>query len=253
MEVTTVGSGTGVPSLKRASPAILVSIEGEYLLFDSGPGIIRKLLELNLTYHDINRIFYTHLHPDHINDLAAFLFATKNTLSPRRKELEIIGPPGLKVFYQKLLELYGDTIYVQSYQIMLNEVLNETINYNNYRLITTALSHTSSSIGYRIEDVEGKAVVYSGDTDYCREIVNLASKANLLILESSLPDNMKVKGHLTPSVAGRIASEANCQKLILTHLYPICNSYDIEGECRRVFSGDITVAYDLMKVRVGES
>lgn len=252
MELTIIGSGTGVPSLKRSSPGIIVSIEGENLLFDSGPGIMRKLLEIEITYHDIDRIFYTHLHTDHINDLAAFLFATKNSFSLRRKDLEIIGPPGLKLFYQKLQELYGDAIYIQSYQIMLNEVLNETINYNNYHLTTKPLSHTPSSIGYRIEDAKGNAIVYSGDTDYCSEIVNLALEANLLILECSLPDDMKVKGHLTPSVAGRIASEANCQKLILTHLYPVCENRNIETECRKAFPGEVIVAYDLMKVKVGE-
>lgn len=252
MEVTIVGSGTGVPSLKRSSPGIIVGVKEENLLFDSGPGIMRKLMELNLTYHDIDRIFYTHLHTDHINDLAAFLFATKNSFSLRRKDLEIIGPAGLKLFYQKLQELYGDVICIHSYQITLNEVLDATINYNNYCLITKSLVHTSSSIGYRIEDAKGNTIVYSGDTDYCPEIVSLASKANLLILECSLPDNMKVKGHLSPSIAGRIASEANCQKLVLTHLYPVCDSYNIEAECRKVFSGDVTVAYDLMKIRVGK-
>lgn len=253
MEATIIGTGTGIPSLKRSSPGIIVGIEGEKLLFDSGPGVMRKLQELNVTYHDIDRIFYTHFHTDHINDLAAFLFASKNSFSLRRKDLEIIGPVGIKLFYQKLQELYGDVIRVQSYQIMLTEVINETVNYNNYQIITKTLSsHTASSVGYRIEDALGNAIVYSGDTDYCSEIVSLASGANILILECSLPDGMKVKGHLTPSLAGKIASQAGCQKLVLVHLYPVCDEYDIEGDCRKVFSGDVTVASDLMKIRVGE-
>lgn len=250
MEVIIIGSGTGIPYLKRSSPGVVVSVGGENLLFDSGPGIMQKLLETEITYHDIDHIFYTHLHTDHINDLAAFLFATRNTLSLRKKDLNIIGPPGLKSFYQKLQELYGEAIYAESYKIALNEISEATIDYNNYRLTSKPLPHTSSSIGYRIEDAKGNAVVYSGDTDYCSEIVKLASEANLLILECSFPDNMKVKGHLTPSFAGRIASEANCQKLILTHLYPVCDDYDIEAECRKIFSGEVIVAYDLMKVKV---
>ncbi len=253
MEITIIGSGTGIPSLKRNSPAVLVSIEKDILLFDSGPGTIQKLLEAKITYHDIDRIFYTHLHPDHINDLPTFLFASKNALSLRKKALEIAGPAGLKAFYQKLIELYADSICVQSYQISLNEFSNNTIQYNGYCLTTKPLSHTSSSIGYRIEDSEGKTLVYSGDTDYCPEIVALASGANLLILECSLPDNMKVEGHLTPSIAGKIAREANCQKLILTHLYPPCDEYNIEAECKKVFKGEVVVAYDLMKIEgVGE-
>ncbi|MBN2097722.1 MAG: ribonuclease Z, partial [Candidatus Omnitrophica bacterium] len=68
MEVTILGSGTGVPALKRNAAGLLIKVENENLLFDSGPGIIRKLLELGLTYHDIDYIFYTHFHTDHTLD-----------------------------------------------------------------------------------------------------------------------------------------------------------------------------------------
>jgi ribonuclease BN (tRNA processing enzyme) len=90
----------------------------------------------------------------------------------------------------------------------------------------------------------------SGDTDYCQSIVDLAREADLLVLECSFPEGRKVEGHLTPSLAGRIASESHCRRLLLTHLYPVCDSADVVGPCRDIFKGDIILAEDLMRVIV---
>ncbi len=43
--VTILGSGTCVPSLKRSSCSVLMEIGERRLLFDSGPGTMRRLLE----------------------------------------------------------------------------------------------------------------------------------------------------------------------------------------------------------------
>jgi ribonuclease BN (tRNA processing enzyme) len=61
---------------------------------------------------------------------------------------------------------------------------------------------------------------------------------------------MKVEGHLTPSLAGRIAAEAGAKKLLLTHFYPECESADIEAQCRKTYDGPLILARDLMVVDV---
>jgi ribonuclease BN (tRNA processing enzyme) len=114
----------------------------------------------------------------------------------------------------------------------------------------SGLLHTDSSLGYRLETQEGKSLVYSGDTDYCENIVSLAKGAHVLILECSFPNEMKVDGHLTPSLAGRIAREAGCRKLVLTHLYPPCNGKPVIEQARREFSGHVVVAEDLMELTI---
>jgi ribonuclease BN (tRNA processing enzyme) len=37
---------------------------------------------------------------------------------------------------------------------------------------------------------------------------------------------------------------------VLTHFYPICDRVDIEAECRRTYSGPLTLAQDLMQLEV---
>ena len=121
MEIIVLGSGTGTPSLTRNAAGLIIKIENENLLFDTGPGMIKKLLELGITYHDIDYIFYTHFHTDHTLDLATFLFAAKYALSLRTKKLDIIGPCGLERFYYSLLSLYGDVITPCAYEVILRD------------------------------------------------------------------------------------------------------------------------------------
>ncbi|OGP55933.1 MAG: hypothetical protein A2162_04975 [Deltaproteobacteria bacterium RBG_13_52_11b] len=78
----------------------------------------------------------------------------------------------------------------------------------------------------------------------------MARQVDLLVLECSFPDAKKVEGHLTPSLAGRIAQESQCRKLLLTHLYPVCDRVDIVQECRRTYQGPIVLSEDLMKIEI---
>jgi len=71
-----------------------------------------------------------------------------------------------------------------------------------------------------------------------------------LILECSLPDGMEVEGHLTPSLAGKLADMANVRKVVLTHFYPECLKTDIETQCRKTFSGDLILGKDLLEISI---
>ena len=107
--------------------------------------------------------------------------------------------------------------------------------------------HTDSSVSYRIE-YNGKAIVYSGDTDYSGEIIKISKNADLLILECSFP--YKAEGHLTPDLCGKIAAKANAKKLVLTHFYPECDEVDVKKQCSKEFKGKIVLAEDFMKINV---
>ncbi|MFB0521392.1 MAG: MBL fold metallo-hydrolase, partial [Desulfatiglandales bacterium] len=112
------------------------------------------------------------------------------------------------------------------------------------------LNHTPHSLGLRIQDRVGNTVVYSGDTGYCDEIIDLAQGADLLILESSFPDGKGIFGHLTPSEAGDIAKRSGVKRLLLTHFYPECLRSNIESQCRKTYQGELILAADLMHIKV---
>ncbi len=218
------------------------------ILIDSGPGTLRKMLEVGVTYRDVDLILYTHLHPDHTADLIPTLFACKYGDLPREKDLLCMGGPGFKSFFEELKKLYGTWIEPQSYQLTVKEVSKEALFYRDLKILTKPMAHISGSVGYRIEFKDGKSIAISGDTDYCQNIIDLGFEVDLLVLESSFPDGKKVEGHLTPSLAGRIALESGCKKLLLTHLYPICDQFDILNQCKQAYPGQIILGEDLMRV-----
>lgn len=250
MEIIIIGSGTAIPTLKRASPSIFLKIANKNLLIDSGSGTMRRLLDAQIDYLQIDYLFYTHLHPDHTIDFASFLFAYKNPANLREKDLRVIGPVGFKKFYEQIIFLYGDWIIPQSYNLILTEVWEDDIEFDTYRLKTKPILHSENSVGYRFETQDGKSITISGDTDYCPQIVELAKDTDLLILECAFPDEIKIEGHLTPSFAAKIANESNCKKLLLTHFYPLCDNYDIQSQCKKHYIGKFLLAEDLMKLQV---
>jgi ribonuclease BN (tRNA processing enzyme) len=252
--VTILGSGTCVPSLKRSACAVLVEIDETKLLFDSGPGTMHRLLEAGIEIFDIDVIFYSHFHPDHTGELVPFIFATKYPDSGRRsKPLAVMAGSGFLKFTDGLKAVYADWMALPEGMLNLLELDNtgpDSRRFPSFTLETTPMKHREESIGYRVTDRRGGSIVYSGDTDANENLVTLATGADLLICESAMPDELKIPGHLTPSLAGELAARAHVKMLVLTHLYPECDRVDLAAQCRRTYQGPLLIAEDLMRLEI---
>ena len=252
LSVTILGSGTCAPSLKRSSCSVLMRTDNNTLLFDSGVGTMHRLLEAGVEIFDVSFIFYSHFHPDHTGELAPFLFSNKYPDgSHRKRPLTLVAGNGFLKFYENLKLVYGHWIELDADLFNIVELDNthhDDCRFDNFKVESIPVEHNPESIAYRITGSDGVSVVYSGDTDFSDNLVMLSKDADLLICESALPDELKVKGHLTPSLAGEIAKKANVRKLVLTHFYPECDLVDIEKECRKTYSGPLVLAEDLMKI-----
>ena len=247
MRLTILGSGTAAPLLERNCAGYLVEIGNQKLLFDSGAGTIRRLLELRINLFDIHHIFYTHLHNDHINDLGAIIWSS-NYGGKRKKPLNLYGPEGFKkyldILMNKLLKLKK-----LNFKINIKELKKSNVNIGNVTIKTFPIKHSSTtkSIAYRIGH-KSKSIVYVGDTGCNTQAVSAAKNTDFLIVECSLP--REVEGHLTPSSAGKIAAKANVKTLILTHFYPEVLKTDIKKECSKEFKGNIILAKDRMRINI---
>ncbi len=252
--VTILGSGTCVPSLTRSSCSVLMSVGDSKLLFDSGPGTMRRLLEAGTTIFDISHIFYSHFHPDHSSEFVPFIFATKYpNKQQRRNTLTVTAGTGFLDFYDRLKSVYGQWIELEPGLLTLKELDHQKPDSNQFKDFTVEsapMAHNEESIAFRINSPDGSSAVYSGDTDFTENLIELARDADILICESALPDDMRVNGHLTPSLAGEMATRAGVRKLVLTHFYPECDHADIEQECRKTYDGPLLLAEDLMRITV---
>src|SRR5215831_8952760 len=66
MRVTLLGTGTPFPNAERFGSAILVEAGGKRLLFDCGRGVVIRLAQMGVSSKDIDGLFLTHLHSDHV-------------------------------------------------------------------------------------------------------------------------------------------------------------------------------------------
>ena len=105
MVLTVLGSGTCVPSLRRNAPGYRIEAGELQIIVDCGNGTLRQLTRAGKDYRNIDAVFVTHTHPDHISDLVALLHAIVATPGYTHKQnIGIIEPKGLKQFYAKCIE-----------------------------------------------------------------------------------------------------------------------------------------------------
>ncbi len=256
IKVTILGSGTCVPSLKRSSCSVLMQTGSSRLLFDSGPGTMRRLLEAQTSIFDISHIFYSHFHPDHTGEFVPFIFATKYPDASRRKTLLTAGGGrGFLDFFEGLKTVYGSWIELAPgllKTVEFDSKKNDHRQFEDFAIETAPAAHNEESIAFRVSGLDGHSAVYTGDTDYSEAVIDLAKETDLLICECALPDRLRVAGHLTPSLAGDLAARAKVRKLVLTHFYPECEKEDIEAQCRQTYDGPLVLAEDLMQLEVGQ-
>jgi len=251
MELIVLGSGTGVPYLRRRSSAYAVRGAGRLILLDLGSGACRALLRHDLNFSQIDLIALTHLHPDHIGDLVPFLFASHYSLGYTRTEpFWLLAARGFADFHQRLKGAFGDWVEAPAGLLQLQELNPEgpdRFDWEELTIKSAPVNHIEGSLAYRVE-AEGRALVYSGDTDVSDSLVSLARGADLLILECAMPH--KVPGHLTPEEAGRLAAQAGVPCLMLTHFYPPCDEVDVVARASQEFSGEIIRAEDDLRLTV---
>ena len=250
INITILGSGTAVPSLERNSSGVLLQDQGTNTLIDFGYGTLKELLKYGVTYHDIDRIFFTHNHPDHICDLVPFLFGARYHSSKRKKDLEIVAGPGFQKFFDQLISVFKHWLTPVEYQIQITEIDEGSKNFGFHEVVFKKVKHIQMSRGYRFECSNGKTVAFSGDMDYCQSMIELGKNADLMILECAMPDEKKTKGHLVPSLAGKLAKEAKCKTLCLTHFYPPCDSKVFRKTISDIYRGKLFLAHDGMQFQL---
>jgi ribonuclease BN (tRNA processing enzyme) len=248
MKLFILGSGTCVPYERRGSSGYALKLSKSTLLLDCGNGTTWKLGKVGINYLEVDHIFLSHFHPDHTADLIPFLFATKYPQAPKReKPLYIWAAKGFKKFFFALRKAYNGWIVPES--LSLKETKEGIYKFDGFTLTARKTPHIESSLAYRIES-SGKSLVYSGDTDYSEPLIELAKDADTLIIECSVPDELKVKGHLTPTEVVKIANESRAKKIIISHLYPICDKTDIIRVIGEHTEADVVLAEDLLEIEI---
>lgn len=247
MQLTILGSGGGTPSLKRSSPANLLKIKNKNILVDCGSGTIHQLLKTKIGYKNIDMVFLTHFHVDHSCDINALIFALKWTPDYfRKKDLFLIGPVGLKKLCRNgyfRIKTKKNTFKVKLFEI------KKSLKFSDFTVNCIKTKHAKESIAYKFTE-KNKSLVITGDCDYSKELINFPKKDDVLLIECSASNKMKIKNHLIPKECGEIAKNAGVKKMILTHLLPpMYTEKKRLSEAKKIFKNTI-LAEDLMKINL---
>jgi len=185
--------GTGGPELSvaRMGMATLMEAGGERYLFDSGRGVMQQLYESRVNPASVNRIFYTHLHNDHIEGLPN-LWITSWFLLGRNAPYNIWGPQGTGAMLDGMRQMYQFDITHRAnafndpaaLAINAHEITKEGVVYQQGKTRITAfpVEHHDGNpaFGYLFEYGDRK-VMLSGDTTYHKNLIRYGKGVDVII------------------------------------------------------------------------
>lgn len=192
-EVILLGTGTPYPDPAASGPATAVVVGGRVLLFDAGPGVMRRLKAANLPINGPEALFITHLHSDHTLGYADLILTS--WVMRRRAPFPVYGPRGLRRMTNHLLAAYSEDINIRAnglehevaggYRVDVHEIRGGIVyEKDGVRVTAIAVQHGAwkNAFAYRI-DTGNRSIVISGDTRPSEELVKAAQGVDILIHE----------------------------------------------------------------------
>lgn len=258
--VITTGTGAPMPDPNRAGPQVVVVANGQKLVFDTGPGSTRNIETTQIGVGEIDAVFLTHFHSDHIGDLGE-LFLKRWGTDGISTPLPVYGPPGVERVVEGFELAYeldkgyriahhgeeampssgfgGDPITFdlgesfESSEVVYSKDGVEVIAFNvdHFPIVP--------AVGYRV-NYQDRSVVISGDTIFTESLVGHAMNADLLVSEVLHHDlsllvsaaTAEIEGnasavaediidyHITPGQVGEWATRSNVSHVLATHILP---------------------------------
>ena len=167
----------------------------------------------------IDGILLSHLHGDHIAGLP-FLFLHYVNIEPRTKSLRILGPESLETSIKQLYKIMypNDASSPLPFELDFTEVqLRRKYSLDILQIEPFRARHQDSppSYGYTLE-LDGRRIVYTGDTGWSDELPARAKGADLFICECSFYDT-KLDTHLDYLTIKERLADCGYKKMVLTH------------------------------------
>jgi ribonuclease Z len=148
LSVIFLGTGGSVPSARRSTASVLIARGGERLMFDCGEGAQRQL-QRSLGLVQVDEVYLTHFHADHILGLPGLL--KTYDLTDRQQPLTVYGPPGLRDLFSALDRLVGRL----EYELDLVELgPGDSLPRDGYEIRAFKTEHRVRSCGYALVEEE---------------------------------------------------------------------------------------------------
>lgn len=252
MDLTIVGSGDAFSSggfgqtclhvVSARSPGALKTT----FLIDCGATALEGLSKLSIETSEIDAIFITHLHGDHIGGLP-YIILRMMFQDQRTRPLELFGPPELEQTYTKLMELMYVGVarmerqFEMHFHVLLPDVPKE------WRDLTISAFDVVHPIdpAYALRISNGvKTIAYSGDSEWCENLLAAGDNADLYVLECDGYDR-PIPGHNYWVELKTHLPRFRTDQIVLTHLGP-----DARANAYQMGDKGLLIAEDGMKLSV---
>lgn len=219
MEVTFLGSSNAFASEGRYWSSFIV--DGKYQ-FDAPPTMLPQLKRLGIPLEDIEVIFITHFHGDHFVGLP-FLILEYVYMTPRTKDLYIVGPPGCEEMLEDFAQrVYPNIIKDAGYcRIYIDAEVGVEQEVAGLKFTSFPMNHVKKdglhAMGYRVQ-IGAKTLAYTGDSMFCEDVVSLGNNTDVFVVDCTYdegcgPEHMGLDD--IKIVRDRISPETT---MILTHM-----------------------------------
>jgi ribonuclease BN (tRNA processing enzyme) len=252
MRLVTVGTGTVVPDPARASACHWIEHEATCALLDCGAGALQGLARSRLDWGGLDHLVISHFHIDHIGEIPSLVFALRHGLAePRTAPLHIWGPQGTGRLFDAWAAALGDWLIEPGFELVIQELrLGAAAGVGELSIDSASTPHTDESLALRVS-AGGSTLGYTGDTGPGDHLGDFFAGVDLLLAECSLPDELALDLHLTPSSLARLASAAGAPRLVVTHMYPQLQIQDVPALIRAAgYAGELIIAEDGLVLEV---
>lgn len=229
MKLTCIGRYGPYPRAGGSCSCYLLQYNEKNIVIDMGCGSLTKLLGL-LRVADIDALVLSHLHADHMGDVLTLRYAldASKKMGQRKAPLPVYLP-GQPEIESGLISGHG---------MIDAHIISDGMSANICGIDVTfsLMPHAVPSYAMKF-CADGKTFVYSGDTKENDKLALFASGVDLLLMEAAYLSRDKTPGapHVNAIEAGRIAFDAQVKRMLITHIFPEYNEYDILNEVRESF------------------
>ncbi len=215
MRLTVLGCSGSAPGPASPASCYLVEHEGFSLLLDLGNGAFGSLVAL-ADPAAVDAVFLSHLHADHCLDAAPFIVWHRYSGQSSRSPVPLYAPVGAD---RRLARAYGDDGDTVEDVFDAIPIGPGEWALGPFQVRTARTAHPIECHAVRLT-VDGRSLVYTGDTGPSAAVEELARGADVLLSEAAHPDvpGLPPSLHLTGREAGELAAAAGVGRLLVTHV-----------------------------------
>ena len=283
-KVHILGAGTPTPTPTRFGSSYVVELDGQYLMVDCGPAATHKLVKAGLWPTAIDHLFFTHHHFDHDIDYPCFLLCRWDQSIGKENRLQVYGPTLTETVTERILGKEGgeDGAFSHDWKARVNHPLSQRVYVNrggtlprkppdvlardvgpghvcsgpDWQMTAAPAEHVQpylDSLAYRLDTSQG-SIVFTGDTQPCDSVVELAQGADLMLCmcwddQEVMLQNGEAEGQCGTTGAARMAQEAGVKRLAVVHIGPHLAAHGpMEkgiGDIKAIYDGDLIFADEL--------